>query len=67
MTHDEFLKMVADMRAAQKMYFRTRAKDPVRARAVLEESKRLERAVDDEIQRQRLSDAGIGEQGKIFG
>lgn len=37
---DNFEKLVRDMRAAQKKYFKTRD------RAVLEESKRLEREVD---------------------
>lgn len=37
---DTFEKLVRDMRAAQKKYFKTRD------RAVLEESKRLEREVD---------------------
>lgn len=40
MTVDEFEKLVRDMRAAQKKYFKTRD------RAALEESKRLERDVD---------------------
>ena len=39
-TVDKFEKLVRDMRAAQKKYFKTRD------RAVLEESKRLEREVD---------------------
>lgn len=40
MNTDDFFKLVAQMRQAQKDYFRTRRPD------VLEESKRLEKAVD---------------------
>ena len=39
MTTQQFITLVSDMRKAQKEYFRTRSK------IVLEESKRLERAI----------------------
>lgn len=67
MTHEAFIKLVAQMRTTQKSYFRTRQKDPVSARTILQESKRLEREVDAELERLRLEAAGIGEQGNIFG
>lgn len=40
MTESEFRELVAKMRSAQKAYFRTRSLD------ALDQSKRLERAVD---------------------
>ena len=43
MTHIEFIELVAQMRTAQKTYFRTRDK------GVLEQSKSLERQVDAAI------------------
>ena len=43
MTHEEFRKLVADMRHVQKSYFRTRRSDD------LEESKHLERKVDEAL------------------
>lgn len=45
MTPREFFNLVSNMRDKQKQYFRTRD------RAVLVESKKLERKVDDEIHR----------------
>jgi len=42
-THEEFRKLVSEMRHAQKEYFRTRAG------GTLERSKRLERQVDEEL------------------
>jgi hypothetical protein len=42
-TLEEFTKLVADMRHAQKEYFRTRST------AALEQSKRLERRVDEAL------------------
>lgn len=45
MNAKQFFQLVCDMRAAQKEFFRT--KSP----STLSESKRLERAVDVEIQR----------------
>ena len=45
MTARDFFNLVARMRANQKEYFRTRSA------SVLQESKRLEKQVDDEIQR----------------
>lgn len=44
MTTEQFITLVSDMRKAQKEYFRTRSK------VVLEESKRLERMVDAELE-----------------
>lgn len=41
----DFMKLVEDMRNAQKEYFRTRSRD------VLEKSKQLERQVDAEIEK----------------
>lgn len=43
MESSDFIKLVADMRHAQKEYFRTRSGD------ALEASKRLEKAVDTAI------------------
>ena len=43
MTHEEFRKLVSEMRHAQKEYFRTRSGD------ALDKSKRLERQVDKEL------------------
>ena len=45
MTARDFFNLVARMRDNQKEYFRTRSS------SVLQESKRLEKQVDDEIQR----------------
>lgn len=45
MTAKEFFDLVSDMRLKQKEYFRTRST------SVLNESKSLERMVDDEIRR----------------
>jgi len=45
MTHDDFIKLVFDMRYTQKLYFQTRNK------TTLVESKRLEKKVDDELRR----------------
>ena len=45
MTAREFFDLVSDMREKQKEYFRTRST------SVLNESKALERRVDDEIRR----------------
>lgn len=45
MTARDFFTLVARMRDKQKEYFRTRSS------SVLQESKRLEKQVDDEIQR----------------
>lgn len=45
MTPREFFDKVVDMRNAQKKYFMTRSKQH------LEEAKRLEREIDDEITR----------------
>ena len=45
MTARDFFTLVARMRDRQKEYFRTRSV------SVLQESKRLEKQVDDEIQR----------------
>lgn len=45
MTARDFFTLVARMRDKQKEYFRTRSA------SVLQESKRLEKQVDDEIQR----------------
>lgn len=45
MTAREFFDLVSDMRLKQKEYFRTRST------SVLNESKALERRVDDEIRR----------------
>lgn len=45
MTAKEFFDLVSDMRLKQKEYFRTRST------SVLNESKALERMVDDEIRR----------------
>ena len=56
MTHEQFIDLTARMRSAQKSYFRTRTKDPVAARAVLEESKRLEREVDAAIEAYRQAE-----------
>lgn len=44
MDKDEFVKLVADMREAQKKYFRTRLK------SALQQSKELENKVDGIIQ-----------------
>ena len=43
MTHDEFVKLVAEMRRLQREYYKTRSCD------VLHDSKRLERAVDEAL------------------
>ena len=49
MTAKEFFSLVTEMRNAQKMYFRNRTPD------YLQQSKQLEKKVDDEIRRvQRL-------------
>ena len=49
MTAKEFFMLVTEMRNAQKMYFRNRTPD------YLQQSKQLEKKVDDEIRRvQRL-------------
>lgn len=49
MTAKEFFALVTEMRNAQKMYFRNRTPD------YLQQSKQLEKKVDDEIRRvQRL-------------
>ena len=45
MTAREFFDLVSDMRSKQREYFRTRST------SVLNESKALERRVDDEIRR----------------
>ena len=45
MTAKEFFDLVAEMRSKQREYFRTRST------SVLNESKALERSVDDEIRR----------------
>ena len=45
MTAKEFFTLVAQMRNAQKLYFRTRDKSDLQA------SKKLEKQVDDEIRR----------------
>ena len=47
MNAKQFFDLVADMRTAQKEYFRSRSKD------VLKESKSLEAKVDAEIKRAR--------------
>ena len=46
-TDKDFLDLVAQMRAAQRKYFRTRST------SVLSEAKELERRVDAEIERRR--------------
>lgn len=53
MSHAEFVKLVKDMRAAQKRYFRDRTP------AALEESKALEREVDAAVK------AAGDDQGKL--
>jgi hypothetical protein len=55
MDHEQFAKLVAEMRQAQTEYFRTRST------TALEQSKRLERQVDKALQ--ELAD----KQGKLFG
>lgn len=47
MTHDEFKALVAEMRHAQREYFRTRTS------TALEDSKRLERQVDEALKDDR--------------
>ena len=54
MRDDEFRVLVAQMRAAQKAYFRERSQDDLKL------SKQLERAVDDELK------AGDDKQAKLF-
>ena len=58
MNDKDFRDLVAKMRTAQKSYFRTRAKDPVKAREILAESKRLEAKVDNAIQQGFETDNG---------
>lgn len=47
MTAREFFELVENMRASQKLYFKTRRSD------ILRESKQLEKEVDAEIKRAR--------------
>lgn len=54
----EFLKLVKEMRDAQKWYFRNRSPQ------ALQKSKDLEKKVDEEIQKEL--DARHGEQSSLF-
>ncbi len=54
MNEQEFRKLVADMRHAQKEYFRTRSGN------ALSESKKLEKKVDEELAKAEES------QGRLF-
>lgn len=45
MKYDEFVKLVSDMRSAQKLYFKYRSSD------MLTLAKQLEQQVDDTVQR----------------
>ena len=50
MTHEEFYQLTVQVRRAQKKYYSASPLDP-RKRALLNEAKRLEKALDDEIER----------------
>ena len=50
MTHKEFYQLTVQVRKAQKKYYSASPLDP-RKRALLNEAKRLEKALDDEIER----------------
>lgn len=61
MTHDEFIELVADMRSAQRRWFNPKT----RTQAVLQESIRLERLVDREVEEHRAG--RCDNQGRLFG
>lgn len=63
MGNDEFVKLVADLRKAQKGFFRSNPGTPDRARW-LEESKRLERQVDDAIKEISNKQRGLFDEPK---
>jgi hypothetical protein len=60
MSLEEFTQLVKDMRAAQKAYFKARTP------AALEESKRLERLVDQAIEAGEIPEGHGYQQASLF-
>ena len=59
MEQQEFLKLVSDMRLAQKKYFKARHANPELKAQLLLKSKTLELLVDAEVDRQLIPKLGL--------